>query len=239
MNKKSIDMHLVWFCLFFFLSVWSRASDIFPVPGLWYVHRRCIKVSVFAKWITIIHELYLFVHMGFFCFLLHGILPLWWVVVTCWVATRIFVKFLFLAVSIFVFARILFPLSALYLFMDVCVCLCVCVRERRKIELTAWGKKCPFPSTCVCVCNFLLKTCPESFLIWQLQTCCIMLALCDRDLLDSSHMPCGVWSWVFEDELQTQQQSVTVHEHPTCSCSNRSISARRWPPWPWWRARDI
>ena len=29
----------------------------------------------------------------------------------------------------------------------VCVCVCVCVRERRKIELMAWVKKCPFPST--------------------------------------------------------------------------------------------
>ena len=25
------------------------------------------------------------------------------------------------------------------------VCVCVCVRERRKIKLTVWGKKCPFP----------------------------------------------------------------------------------------------
>ena len=31
--------------------------------------------------------------------------------------------------------------------MCVCVCVCVCVRERRKIELTAWGKKVPIPST--------------------------------------------------------------------------------------------
>ena len=29
----------------------------------------------------------------------------------------------------------------------VCVCVCVCVRERRKIGVTAWGEKCPFPST--------------------------------------------------------------------------------------------
>ena len=33
-----------------------------------------------------------------------------------------------------------------------CVCVCVCVRERRKIELTAWVKKCPFLAVCVYVC---------------------------------------------------------------------------------------
>ena len=36
----------------------------------------------------------------------------------------------------------------------VCECVCVCVVERRTIELTAWGKKYPFPWTgCVCVCS--------------------------------------------------------------------------------------
>ena len=37
--------------------------------------------------------------------------------------------------------------TTLKLLWSVCVCVCVCVRERRKIELTAWVKKCPFPST--------------------------------------------------------------------------------------------